>query len=347
LDNRSVLALAFVALMGVAMAAKLQSYNVDLAGTTVSGLSSGGFMAVQMHFAFSKNINGAAIFAGGPYYCAQGSESTAITSCMSSPAGINVNTLTTTAKNLAKAGSIDSLDNLTGQKVFIYSGSKDTTVKPGVCKAMQTMYQNLGAKVTTSYDIASQHCWPTDNYGNQCAFSGEPYINNCKYDGAQQALNVLYGTLNPQVAAVSANIIQVDQTEFNTAHDSLGSTAYVYVPTACQGGAKCRLHIALHGCLQTLADIGTKFVEDTELNPIAEANNIIVLYPQASKSTFNPSNPNGCWDWWGYTSGSVIIGNTKYVTQAGPQMNTIWSMAKRIAGGKGEEVEVDFQSVDY
>ena len=32
---------------------------------------------------------------------------------------------------------------------------------------------------------------------------------------------------------------------------------------------------------------------------IAEANNIIVLFPQAVNSILNPK---GCWDWWGYTS---------------------------------------------
>lgn len=44
------------------------------------GLSAGGFMAVQYSFAYSKDISGAAIFAGGPFYCAQDTLSTAVTS---------------------------------------------------------------------------------------------------------------------------------------------------------------------------------------------------------------------------------------------------------------------------
>ena len=41
---------------------------------TVSGLSSGGFMAVQLHVAHSATlVKGAGIVAGGPYYCAEGS----------------------------------------------------------------------------------------------------------------------------------------------------------------------------------------------------------------------------------------------------------------------------------
>jgi poly(3-hydroxybutyrate) depolymerase len=61
----------------------LPSYNVDPAFTSVSGLSSGGFMAVQLHVAFSATFKaGAGIVAGGPYYCAQGAVGTATGPCM-------------------------------------------------------------------------------------------------------------------------------------------------------------------------------------------------------------------------------------------------------------------------
>ena len=53
------------------------------AGTTVSGLSSGGYMAVQLHVAHSASVRGAGVLAGGPYYCAQGSVWTAAWNCMS------------------------------------------------------------------------------------------------------------------------------------------------------------------------------------------------------------------------------------------------------------------------
>jgi poly(3-hydroxybutyrate) depolymerase len=52
--------------------AKLPTYNIDPKSLTTGGLSSGAFMAVQVHFAFSKTIKGAAITAGGPFWCAQG-----------------------------------------------------------------------------------------------------------------------------------------------------------------------------------------------------------------------------------------------------------------------------------
>lgn len=50
--------------------------------TTLSGLSAGGFFAVQLHVAFSESIAGVAVFAGGPFYCALGNVDVALSACM-------------------------------------------------------------------------------------------------------------------------------------------------------------------------------------------------------------------------------------------------------------------------
>src|SRR5512143_408122 len=71
-------ALLLVAVLAAARAVaastdRLPALAVAADGTTASGISSGGYMAVQFHVAHSRLIHGAAIFAAGPYYCAQGS----------------------------------------------------------------------------------------------------------------------------------------------------------------------------------------------------------------------------------------------------------------------------------
>lgn len=53
-----------------------------------------------------------------------------------------------------------------------------------------------------------------------------------------------------------------------------------------------------HGCQQSYENIDTKYIEFAGYNHVAEANDIIILYPQI-KST--PLNLNGCWDYFGYT----------------------------------------------
>ena len=60
----------------------LPAYNVDLRETSVSGLSSGAYMADQFYVANSSVLRGVGIVAGGPYFCAQGSITTALNVCM-------------------------------------------------------------------------------------------------------------------------------------------------------------------------------------------------------------------------------------------------------------------------
>ena len=54
----------------------------------------------------------------------------------------------------------------------------------------------------------------------------------------------------------------------------------------------------MHGCLQERGKVGILYANNAGYNQVADINNIIVVYPQAKSSTF--TNPNGCWDWWGY-----------------------------------------------
>ena len=43
--------------------------KVDPNSVSISGFSSGAYFAVQYQFAFSSSLVGAAVFAGGPYFC--------------------------------------------------------------------------------------------------------------------------------------------------------------------------------------------------------------------------------------------------------------------------------------
>jgi poly(3-hydroxybutyrate) depolymerase len=55
-----------------ALAQTLAAYNVDPKSVSVSGLSSGGFMSVQLGVAYSDTFPvGFGVFAGGPYDCAR------------------------------------------------------------------------------------------------------------------------------------------------------------------------------------------------------------------------------------------------------------------------------------
>jgi len=310
--------------------AVLSSYPIDKATLTVSGLSSGAYMAGQYHVAFSSEVIGAGIYAGGPYYCAQGQLATAFTNCMYGIM-IDVNKLVTLTKGFSQKQTIDNVANLTNTRAYLYSGNKDSVVYPVVMKALDTYYKAFTstANIKTNFNTASEHCLPTDSYGNACAFRGTPYINNCKMDGAGEMFEWVYGTLKPKVSSIAGNIITIDQSKFiphgyTTSSLSVSPKGFAYIPTGCQGtkeneDEKCKIHVSFHGCLQTTSDVGDKYYAHGGFNEWAEANNIVVVYPQAVKSNFMPTNPNGCWDWWGYV-------NQNYAVKDGPQLQMVRNM---------------------
>ena len=57
----------------------------------------------------------------------------AITTCMSG-SGPSATTLTTKIDAYSKSGEIDNVTNLKNHRVYVYSGTKDTVVKPGNTK---------------------------------------------------------------------------------------------------------------------------------------------------------------------------------------------------------------------
>jgi len=236
---------------------------------------------------------------------------------------IPLSSLETEAQQYASSGTIDSLSNLANHTVFIYSGAGDITVNPSVVKSLERMYRDWHvADIITEYNVQSAHTFPTLDYGNLCFLSYAPYISKCSYDGAGIALTQIYKTLRPPVQMQAGNIVTLSQQKFTPAGAipaslSLAESAYLYVPTACQNKTNvCKLHLAFHGCLQNQALVGMAWIQNAGYNGWAESNNIVVVYPQTIASLLSPSNPEGCWDWWGYL-------DANFANKKGPQMQTI------------------------
>ena len=333
---RPTAALAACVLAGSAWAAvDLPALAIDKPQTTVSGLSSGGYMAVQLHVAYSSVFaKGAGIVAGGPFYCAEGSVVNATGRCMASPAGIPTSTLVNTTNTWAGQGHIDPVSNLQNSRVYLFSGSVDSVVKPGVMDALKTYYSSFvpAANVVYKKDLAAEHAMVTDDYGSGCSVKSAPYINDCNFDLAGSLLQHLYGPLNARSSAAlpAGNFVEFKQSAFITNH-GMASTGWAYIPQACQagGGATCRLHVALHGCKQNVSDVQQQYVRNTGFNRWAETNNIVVLYPQTSTAA-----TNSCWDWWGYDSAN-------YAKKTGPQMAAIKAMVDRLGGGGSTQPDPD------
>ncbi|CAF1206420.1 unnamed protein product, partial [Adineta ricciae] len=268
-------------------AEKLAAYNADPAETTISGLSSGAFFATQLHVAFSASIKGAGIVAGGPYDCAA---QMSYASCMYSGTPSVAKSISNT--KAWSGNKIDDIKNLAKHKVYMISGTSDTTVSASVMNQLYKYYVTESQfipseNVVYKKDLKSAHTFPTDFDGtgnNPCTSASSPYISNCGFDGAGAILEHMYGSLKPRNnGALTGKFIEFDQQEFiaNARSAGMSTTAWVYVPKSCADGDVCRLHIAYHGCLQGYEKIGDKYVKNTGYNRWADTNNLIILYPPA------------------------------------------------------------------
>jgi hypothetical protein len=82
---------------------------------------------------YSSLVSGAAVFAGGPFYCANSNAVTAQRQCMAvEGAGPDVAELAAFTRRKAALGQVDPLEHLRGAAVFLFSGAGDTVVDPQV-----------------------------------------------------------------------------------------------------------------------------------------------------------------------------------------------------------------------
>lgn len=303
---------------------------------TVSGISSGGYMAVQFQVAYAQLVRGAGIIAGGPYFCAENSVSRALSNCMTPTAKDAPPDAETTLKiveKLAAAGKIDSPKSLSDDRVWLLSGGQDKTVTPPVMDALASFYQRLLPADAIRYVKLPEaaHTLPsvTDTTPNACAISEPPYISRCQdFDAAGQLLSHLLGTLKPATSAADGEIISFDQRPFikgGALDASLADEGYAFIPKTCHAGG-CQVHVAFHGCRQNVGEIGQRFVEGAGYNRWAASNRLIILYPQTTSrsglafgSTKWVLNPKACWDWWGYTGDN-------YPTRDGIQLQAVRGM---------------------
>jgi hypothetical protein len=339
----AVWAFAITARPGVA-APSLLPYNADIAETSVSGISSGAFMAVQFGTAWSSIVMGVGAIAGGPFGCSEGSGSAALSTCMGGVPAPDLAELIKRADAWSNSGGIDATANIASQKIYLFNGYNDAVVARPVSNSLQAFYAHyLGPHIHSLFyqtAIGAGHSQVTISYGGSCNEKGGEFINKCEYDQAGVILRHIYGALTPRNdGPLTGQLLSFLQAEFTAPDqpmdDSMDDRGFAYVPASCAAQQRCRLHVALHGCLQSLANIGEDYVRHAGYNEWADTNRIIVLYPQTHAldlTTLGITNPQACWDWWGYLDADPTESPT-YLLKSGKQIKAIKAMVDRLTSG--------------
>ncbi|MGW1915767.1 extracellular catalytic domain type 2 short-chain-length polyhydroxyalkanoate depolymerase [Streptomyces sp. NPDC002076] len=318
-------ALATLGLSAPAEAAAPPLPDLDITGTYVTGVSSGGFMATQLQVAYSGTFDGAGIVAAGPYDCGQGK----VVDLVTCDLGLGVGQLEQQATDWAAEGRIDPVSNLAGKPVYTYHGYLDPVVNPLVSRAGVDFYEHFGAHVTYHNWDPAGHSWPTPDGVVPCALTLPPFLNNCHDDPQREMLTTWLGTVNPRnTGTPQGSLTHFDQNAYvpggSARAVSMDDTGQLYVPPNCAQGAPCKLVVALHGCLSAQQLLGTAFAERGNLDTYADTNDLVVLYPQAVSGVW-PLNPQGCWDWFGYTGSDFAV-------RSASQMTAIVGMVHALGG---------------
>jgi hypothetical protein len=323
---RILLAAVVVTCVGCAAreAEPLPRLNIQPASLTVSGMSSGGYFATQYQVAYAKDVTGAGIVAAGPWFCAQGFLTRATRDCLAGrPAGPDVGPLVATLRASANARVVDDPSWLAPDRIWIFHGAGDRTVGAAVVDSLVRFYRAFVPIERIHYEtqIDAGHGFPTDGRGGACDASQLPWINDCGFDSAGRMLNHLYDGLRGPAGVVSGELLVFDQARYSEGGRlaSLEARGLLFVPKDCAAGKLCRVHVAFHGCEQGIGFVGRDFARDAGYNRWADANRIVVLYPQVARSLFWPFNPKGCWDWWGYSGPG-------YATRNGAQLASVHRM---------------------
>lgn len=328
---------------------------------SITGISSGAFMATQFYIAHSASLAGAGIIAGGPFLCALNNSNylpvyNAMSYCMSGkPVPLsgqfwdgrrwpNIERLLKLTQKAERQGKIDALSNLEHGKLYLFSGTEDRTVEQPVVESNVQLFEKLGvpaSSINFQQSVGAGHAFITDDADDTpCPDTQPPYINNCNLDQARVILETIYG--KPESQPGPGQIHAFDQTEFYPSRganlSSLDKVGYVYIPDQCFDGG-CHIHVVLHGCQQGARYIDDQFYNGAGFNELASAYNMIILYPQIRKSPNAPQNPEGCWDFWGYSSGVTGVKNgvPDFYSRRAPQIQAIEKMIERLQKNPNED----------
>jgi poly(3-hydroxybutyrate) depolymerase len=364
---RAAAAVLIAALGNVASAqsvGRLPALALRADAVTVSGLSSGAYMAGQFEVAYSASVAGAAILAGGPYGCSRGDVATAALKC-SCPAeksfeltlaGVfgfgcyvqssGVYEAFAEGALQANRADIDDTANIARHRIWLFSGGKDAVVDPALVAAAKSFYDGLGVpsqQIHLEQRPDAGHGFPTAAAALPCSMTAQPFLIDCAgLDAAGALLRWLYPDLPANPSAVRAGgLRRFSQSRYESGgFTGLDASGWVYVPAVCESAnAHCRLHVAFHGCEQGQSfrtgsgqRYGRQFGDGTGYNRWAEAGGIVVLYPQVRTTTgrvpfsSQRDNPKGCWDFWGYSTDTVDTAPRRFGQRGAPQMKAVKAM---------------------
>lgn len=304
---------------------------------------------MQHLFAFSSQVKGAAIAAGSPYGCGAFPEGHLSGEATCFYGGTDVAKTVQYVKEQFNNGLIDDPANLKLTPINVFQGKQDYEVYPNVSKDIVEQLKAFvnDSAVEADFHTNASHVWPLDHFpdGNHkctcgaCAVTGSYTspccdFNNCGDDLSgrmfQRSYGPLLGKIKPRVKAHD-KFMWINQwkymppgTRIHTA--LLQQWGIAYIPHGCNKRTEqCGIHVNYHGCIDPIWKRRKMWISGLDLNEYGEANNVIILYPQAKGD--NKNTGIGCWNW-----GFPRL-DKDFDTKKSLQLRTVMNMVEHLQNG--------------
>ena len=216
-------------------------------------------------------------------------------------------------------------------RIYLFTGTSDHTVAPSIVKDAGEFYAKLGvpeANIKLVSTVPAGHAFVTDDEGSACEVSGEPYVVDCHYDQAGELLKHIYGNLATARREPERRLRQLRSAPVRRRRGqrrprrdgrrlrSEGLSRKSGLPGP---------HRLSRLCAESREPSAIRSSRSSGFARWADTNRFIVLFPQVAAS---PINPQGCWDWWGYTG-------PQYLTRDAPQIAAVNRMLDALQGPGG------------
>lgn len=315
-------------------------YNIDPSTVTVSGFSAGGYMSAQLGIAYSSIFSGFGVLAGGPYDCARDQDFFNMCEGNHTPA---IDLPIAHIRQWSAENRIDSVNNLRAKTAWLYTGALDVSIGPAVMRQLEKQLQVfIPSERMRFVELPNAgHVFPTDTVysdlpTSRCSESASPNIANCGYDGVGEMFKWLYGNINPRIHGSLTGTLHSYAQTGTLGAIGLADHGYYYVPSSCASMARCKLHVALHGCTTSPSGIAERFITSTGYLQYADTNDMIILVPQGGKDdtsrpiwykggTAYPGASFACFDFVGWSGGDADW-------RSGVQMQAIVKMVGFLMG---------------
>lgn len=200
--------------LSTATYATVPQLKLNLDQTTVSGLSSGGYMAAQFQRAHADWVKGAAIVAAGPVYCAQNNLMTALDHCINKVGSpIPLADINKQLKDWTAQGLLASEAQMKQSKIWLLHGTADQKISKEVANTLYQQYQDWLPSAQLHYvqDKNFAHHMPTIGEGSACEISEAPFLGQCNYDAAGEALRFIRADLKAPVEQSNGTVYPIEQ----------------------------------------------------------------------------------------------------------------------------------------